>query len=47
MGDITGTTSMQSIKMLPSHAMEKIILSICELEITSALCSYAFVVIVK
>ena len=47
MVDITGTTSMHSIEMLPSHAMEKIIFSICELEITSALCSNAFVVIVK
>ena len=33
--------------MLPSRAMGKIILSICGLEITSALCSSAFVVVVK
>ena len=30
-----------------NYAMEKMILSICELEITSALCSSAFVVLVK
>ena len=33
--------------MLPSRAMGKMILSICEPEITSALCSSAFVVVVK
>ena len=33
--------------ILPSRAMEKMMLSICELEITSVLCSSAFVVVVK